>query len=46
MQFAFYGNHVDRYKYKITKKATPKLDIILAVNDIHSFHEENLKMNK
>jgi hypothetical protein len=33
--FAFYGNHIDRYKYKLNKGgAAPKLDLILAVNDI------------
>jgi len=44
--FAFYGNHIDRYKYKIPKKgATPKLDLILAVNDIKEFHEANRHLN-
>jgi len=44
--FAFYGNHIDRYKYKLNKKgAAPKLDIILAVNDMKEFHEANRLMN-
>lgn len=46
VQFAFYGNHITSYKQKVTRKATPKLDVILAVEDIEKFHDENLKRNK
>jgi Phosphatidate cytidylyltransferase, mitochondrial len=46
VQFAFYGNHIDRYKQRIIKKATPKLDLILAVEDLKVFHKENLERNK
>jgi translocator assembly and maintenance protein 41 len=46
VSFAFYGNHIDRYKYKISKKEQPKLDLILAVEDIREFHEANRVMNK
>ena len=45
MQFAFYGNHINRYKQKLSKKNV-KLDVILAVADIEAFHKENLQRNK
>ena len=43
--FAFYGNHIDRYKYKLNKNASPKLDVILAVNNTKEFHEQNRELN-
>ena len=47
--FAFYGNHINRYRQRITKnvrtspfiirfQVTPKLDVILSVEDIKVFH--------
>ena len=46
VEFAFFGNYVNRYRRQLLKNQTPAIDLILAVKDSKEFHEENLVMNK
>jgi len=48
VQFAFVGNHINRYQsiFKSRSKSKPEFDLIMAVNNPKEFHEMNLADNK
>lgn len=46
VEFAFFGNFINRYKRQIKTKQLPSIDVIMAVKDPIEFHKANLKMNK
>lgn len=46
VEFAFFGNYINRYRRHVLQKRLPSIDLILAVENSQHFHEQNLKRNK
>ena len=46
VEFAFFGNYINRYRRKVLQKRLPSIDLILAVKNSKNFHYDNLKKNK
>lgn len=46
VEFAFFGNYVNRYRRQLLQKKAPSIDLILAVDNSRKFHEENILTNK
>jgi len=42
IRFAMFGDYVNRYKRRLNSENKPKLDLIIAVDDLKEFHTENI----
>lgn len=43
IKFAMFGDYVNRYQRQIGKLKHPKLDLIIAVDDLKEFHNKNIQ---
>ena len=43
VKFAMFGDYVNRYERQVGKLKQPKLDLIIAVDDLKAFHTKNIQ---